>query len=808
MQGLTLSIGGLAVLASAASGRPAAAASPQAAPPAGVGSPRALLDRYCVTCHNTRLKTAALLLDRLDVNRVGADAEAWEKVVRKMRAGAMPPVGAPRPDGPAYDGFTTWLETALDAAAAERPNPGRTQTFHRLNRIEYQHAIRDLLALDLDMSGLLPADDAGYGFDNIAGILGLSPTLLERYMGAARKISQLAVGSPSLRPAFDVYRVAPDLAQDDRLTDLPLGTRGGITVRHQFPLDAQYEFTIELARNASNAIAGLTEPHQVEVTIDGERVQLFSVGQRRPPRIVTAPRPAALVEADAHLRVRVPVKAGRREVIVAFLKRPSAETEDLRRSFLKPAITQGDTKGQPYLDTVTISGPHDGRSAGDTPSRRRIFVCQPPNPGAEARCARQILSTLARRAYRRDVNETDLRFLLEFYREGRTTGTFEAGIENAIRRLLVSPAFLFRIEQDPPGVAPGMPYRISDLELASRLSFFLWSSIPDDQLLDLAGRGRLGDSDVLHEQVRRMLSDPRSQSLVSNFAGQWLYLRNVPAANPDPRLFPDFDDGLRQAFRRETELLFETVLRENRSVLEFLSADYTFVNERLARHYGIPNVYGSHFRRISLPRDSPRGGLLGQGSILTVTSFANRTSPVVRGAWIMENMLGSPPPPPPPNIPELKERNADGRVVSMRERMVMHRSNAACASCHAVMDPLGLPMESFDAVGRWRTRSESNKPIDTSGALPNGTTFDGPAGLRRALLSHPGTFITTVTEKLLTYALGRGVEHADAPAVRKVKRDASAHDYGFASLIAAIVESAAFQMRTSQPADVSGTRND
>ncbi|MCY4076523.1 MAG: DUF1592 domain-containing protein [Acidobacteria bacterium] len=765
---------------------------------AGAGQ-RALLDRYCVACHNDRLRTGGLTLasGAVDVTDVAAHAEVWEKVVRKLRAGAMPPRPRPRPEPAAYAEFRSWLEGELDDAAAADPNPGRTETFHRLSRTEYRNAVRDLLALDVDVGELLPADDTSYGFDNIAGVLGVSPTLMERYLSAARKISRLAVASPVPSPTAETFRIASDLGQDRRMEGLPFGTRGGMVVDYNFPEDAEYVF--EILPDGPLRI----EPHDLEVTIDGERIALLTVGKRPDP---DDPRGLYTPQIEA-LEVRTPVTAGPHAIGVAFLRKTSAEPEGIRKLYLRPFTGEGsggDSRYQPYVESVTIAGPYESsgaRPVEGTPSRERIFTCRPATGDAsaadEAACAREILATVARRAYRRPVGDDDVARLLTFYDRGRAAGSFDNGIEMALRRLLVSPEFLFRVERDPEGIAPGASYRLSDLELASRLSFFLWSSIPDDALLAAAERGELGDPEAFEAQVERMLADPRSEALVGNFAGQWLTLRNAAAVRPDEDEFPDFGEGLRQAFRRETELLFDSVLRESRSTLDLLAADYTFVNERLAQHYGIPNVRGSHFRRVVLDdADAARGGLLGHGSILTVTSYANRTSPVNRGKWVLENILGTPPPPPPPDVPELE--TAEGaEPLSMREAMEQHRANPVCASCHRLMDPLGLSLEPFDAIGRWRDREAGGAAIDASGELPDGTPFDGPSGLRAALLRHPDRFVTTVTEKLMTYALGRGVEHYDAPAIRAIVRDAARDDYRLSALVKGVARSTPFQMRRS-----------
>ena len=770
-----------------------AAGAGQGAAEGVVSAERALVDRYCATCHNDRLRTGGFSFDAIDLDDVAAYPEAFEKVVRKLRAGAMPPRPRPRPDQDAYDGFRARLEGELDRAAAANPNPGRTETLHRLSRTEYRNAVRDLLALDADVDQLLPADDTSYGFDNIAGVLGVSPTLMDRYLSAARKISRLAVASPVPSPTADTFRIASDLGQDERIEGLPFGTRGGVLVDYHFPEDAEY--VIEVMPDGPLRV----EPHQLEVTVDGERVELLTVGKAPDP---DEPRGLYVPTIDT-LKVRIPIKAGPRQVGVAFVRKTSAEPEGIRKLYRRPFTGEGsggDSRYQPYVESVTIAGPYEAsgaRPVEETPSYARVFVCRPAGavPADEAACARRILARLGRRAYRRPVTGDDVERLLTFYERGRAQGSFETGIEMALRRLLVSPEFLFRIERDPDGVAAGANYRLSDLELASRLSFFLWSSIPDDELLDVAARGELADPAEFERQARRMLADPRSDALVTNFAGQWLTLRNAAAVQPDEDAFPDFGEGLRQAFRRETELLFTSVLREERSTLDLLAADYTFVNERLAQHYGIPNVRGSHFRRVALDDDA-RGGLLGHGSILTVTSYANRTSPVLRGKWILENILGTPPPPPPPDVPDL-ETAEGGAPLSMREAMEQHRANPVCASCHQLMDPPGLSLENFDAVGRWRDRSETKAAIDASGTLPDGTEYEGPSGLKAALLRHPDRFVTTVTEKLLTYALGRGVEYYDAAAVRSIVRNAAENDYRLSSLILGVVESVPFQMRRS-----------
>jgi mono/diheme cytochrome c family protein len=757
------------------------------APAAMISASRAVLDRYCVTCHNKQLRTAGLTLDTMSLDRVGEAAPAWEKVVRKLRTGTMPPVGRPRPDRSTYDGLASWLETALDRHSASAPNPGRP-SIHRLNRAEYANVIRDLLGLEIDAGALLPADDTAYGFDNNADVLTLSPLLLERYMSAARRISRLALGDPTLRPSVESYAVSRYLVQDDRASeDLPFGTRGGIAVRHGFPLDGQYVISVHLQRRRSR------EPQELELRVDGVRVGTFTIGSDSGAQRSQEPADAPAV--DPRLEARVTVTAGQHLVGAALVQRMSAPEGTAPSQLPVGNISFAGRRGaETSIERIDIDGPYDSRTPADSPSRQKILVCRPSAEGNDEACARRVLSTLARRAYRRNITDRDLGRLLAFYTAEKAMGGFDAGIRSALERILVDPQFLFRIERDPPTVSPGTPYRVTDVELASRLSFFLWSSMPDEELLDLAVRGTLHQPPILERQVRRMLADARSSALVSNFAMQWLHVRNVPALAPDVNAFPAFDDNLRQAFLRETELFLESQLREDRSVAELLTANYTFVNERLARHYGLPHVYGSHFRRVTYP-DGRRAGLLGHGSILTVTSYATRTSPVVRGKWLLENILGAPPPAPPPNVPNLPERGVDGKAASVRERLEQHRSNPVCASCHAQMDPLGFALENFDAIGRWRTVGEGDSSIDATGALPDGARFEGPEELRTLLLARRENFVTTVVEKLLTYGLGRGVEYYDMPAIRKIRRDAAASDFRWSSLIAGVVKSAPFQMR-------------
>ena len=822
---LVLAGTGFLCVHAAATGAEAARGSggaPGRQPASGAESQRALLDRYCVTCHNQRLRTGGLALDALDLSRVGDAPAIWERVVLKLRGGMMPPAGRPRPDRQTYDGLRAWLEAELDRAAAARLEPGRVPT-HRLNRAEYANAVRDLLALEVDAAALLPADDTGHGFDNLAGTLALSPVLMERYLSAARRISRLAVGDPAIGPGFtsQVYAVPITMEQNDRMSeDLPFGSRAGLAVRHRFPLDGEYLVAIRLKRSVYEYIVNLDEAHDLDLRIDGRRVARFTVGGTAPGKPAPVTFSGTFVAAgeaeypsqdwddyrtgaDADLVVRVPVRAGTRVVGVSFVAK-SWEQEGVLQPPLREygaTVTETtDTSPRPEgpgVESVAIDGPYAASGPGQTASRARIFVCRPGRRAGDEDCAREILATLARRAWRRPVDDADLAPLLGFYRAGRETDGFEAGIRMALERLLIDPEFLFRIERDPADAPPGTPYRLSDLELASRLSFFLWSSIPDDDLLDAAIGGRLSDPVERERQVRRMLADARSRALVDNFAGQWLSLRSVEGIAPDPNLFPDFDENLREALRQETERFVESHLREDRSVVDLLRADHSFLNERLARHYGIPGVTGSHYRRVKLP-DGPRGGLLGHGSILAATSYGNRTSPVLRAKWLLENILGTPPAPPPPDIPPLPARGEAGEPRTVRERLARHRRNAACAVCHAPMDPLGFALENFDAVGAWRTR-DAGLPVDASAVLADGTTsFDGPAGLRRVLLDRSEQFVETVAEKLLTYALGRGIEHYDRPVVRAIAGAAAEDDYRWSSLILGIVESTPFRMRRSE----------
>ncbi|MBV9506011.1 MAG: DUF1592 domain-containing protein [Acidobacteriia bacterium] len=755
-----------------------------------MGSFRETLDKYCVTCHNQRLKTAGLTLDSLDLARVPEHPAEWEKVIRKLHAGTMPPPGLPRPGPETYKTLASWLETQLDQFAQTNPFPG-SPIVHRLNRSEYANAIRDLLALEIDPASLLPPDDSAYGFDNVSEALGVSPSLQEHYLSAALKIGALAVGDPNIPAGGETWRIRQDLSQNQHIEGMPLGTVGGTLVRYNFPLDGRYEFQAKLYRTNLDIVRGLETAHQVEFTVDGERIHLATIGGKDVLAAMFRKPTETGDAADAQLRVRVPVKAGPHVVTVAFVQNPQIAEPTRLQPFLRSSVDNFDWSGHPHLQTLSVAGPFEPTGSGDTPSRRRIFVCKPADAVSEAPCARQILSTLIRRAYRQPPSDADVGRAFQFYQAGRREGDFETGIELAVQRILASPKFLFRIERDPAGVSGA--YQISDMELASRLSFFLWSSIPDDQLLKVAAQGTLARPATLDRQVARMLSDPRSESLVSNFAGQWLQLRNLRNVQPNSDKFPDFDDNLRQSFRRETEMLFESVMREDRSIFDLLTADYTFVNERLARHYGIPDIYGSRFRRVAIAEEA-RKGLLGQGSILALTSHAERTSPVVRGKWILENILGTPVPPPPPDVPPLKENKEGEKPRTMREQMAEHRANAVCAGCHKIMDPIGFALENFDAVGAYRADDAGN-PIDASGELADGSKVDGVVGLRRALVSRPELFAGTFAEKLLTYALGRGLDYHDMPAVRRIVRDAARENYRFSAFIMGVAHSVPFRMR-------------
>jgi hypothetical protein len=741
-----------------------AAPAPRPGAASAVAADPAFVKQYCLGCHNSRAKAGGLPLDTLDPANVEGHADAWEKVVRKLRTGMMPPEGAAKPAAAVREAFTASLEAALDAVAARRLDPG-APALHRLNRAEYANAIRDLLALDVDVNALLPPDDSTAGFDNIADVLGVSPALIEGYVAAAAKISRLAMGDPAIGLDRAVYRVAGDLSQDEHLEGLPLGTRGGIVVRHTFPLDADYDLQVGQAgggRLGGPPAAG-PRTDDLYVAIDGTRVTLQGRGATR---------------------LRIP--AGQHAIAAATIVRTRTSGADgvFHIESRTPGITQ-----------ITIAGPYNATGPGDTPTRRRVLVCTPASAVDEEPCARRILSALATRAYRRPVaaSAAELKTLLDFYRSGREGASFERGIQSALSRLLVDPQFLFRLEREPANVAAGAAYRLTDLDLASRLSFFLWSSVPDDELIDVAARGGLQDPVTLERQVRRMLADPRAEALVANFAGQWLFLRELKNVRPDS---PDFDGNLRASMQRETELLFRTILQEDRSIVEFLDSDFTFVDERLAAHYGIPNVRGSRMRRVPLPADSPRRGLLGHASVLTLTSAANRTSPVVRGKWVLENVLGTPPPQPPPGVETNLEKDPEQvKATSLRQRLELHRGSPACAACHRLIDPIGLALENFDHTGKWRDL-DGKAPIDATGQLADGTKVNGPDAVRRALLARSDVFVTVVAEKLLTYAVGRPMRPEDMPAVRAIVRGAAPGRYRFSSMILEVVKTPQFQMRT------------
>ena len=720
---------------------------------------QALVDKYCATCHNARTLSGNLSLAGLDVTAPADHPETFEKVIRKVRAGLMPPAGMPRPERATLDGFAGRLETNLDRAAALAPNPG-SHLLHRMNRTEYANAIRDLLHLDVDATTLLPADDSSEGFDNIADALRVSPALVERYTSAAVKVSRLAVGNLLLTASTATYRVPGDLAQSNHLDGLPLGTRGGTLIEHTFPLDAEYSFRIRIRGAAIGLAAANLQGEEIEISLDGERINL--------------------VPATATIDLKLPMKAGPHTLGVTFVRKPPPGADEVWEIF---ATNSG-------VQSVAITGPLIPSGVGDTPSRQRIFVCRPASAADESACAKRILATVARRAFRQPVSDADVQLLTTFYETGRQNGGFDAGIEQGLARVLVDPRFVFRLEREPAGTVEEKPYRISDLELASRLSFFLWSSIPDDQLLDVAVAGKLHEPAVLEQQTRRMLADSKARALVTNFGGQWLYLRELKNARPETT---GFSENLRQSLRRETEMLLESIVREDRSVIDVLNADYTFVDETLARHYGIPSVRGSRFRRVAVT-DEARRGLLGHGSFLLVTSVANRTSPVSRGKWVLENLLGVAPPLPPPNVPAIDESPEAAKASSLRQKMEIHRGNPTCAACHRIMDPIGFTLENFDLVGRWRTR-DGNAPIDATSELFDGTPLDGPVSLRNALLARSDVFVRTATEKLMTYGTGRALKYYDMPVVRQIARDAATNDYRFSSLVLGIVKSEPFQMK-------------
>ncbi|OLE85949.1 MAG: hypothetical protein AUG08_16185 [Acidobacteria bacterium 13_1_20CM_2_55_15] len=775
---------------------------------------RAIINQYCSTCHSDKAKAAGMDsarkidFDRLDIAGLSRDAETWERVVRKLRAGMMPPSGIRRPDRETYKGLIAWLENELDRnAVTYTPPPG----LHRLNRTEYANVLQDLLDLNIDPAKYLPSDDSTRGFDNIAGALGVSSTLVEAYVSAAQKISRLAIGEAAT-PSLTVYRTPEDTSQDYHIEGLPFGTRGGMLIRHVFPSDGEYQITITpiFGDNMSPQGFGSVPCEKLEVLLDGERIELldWQGGGRTPPANCGGRRVAAVQSGQTgqdlgrtSMKIRISTKAGLHDLGVTFLQTNFAPILDLDQHFMRDTVQTGPTPGFtyfPHVGTVRIEGPYNAKQAEDSPSRRKIFICRPTTPADETACARKIISNLATHAFRRPAINADVDSLMAFYQEGRREAKFEDGIENALARILTDPKFIYRIEAEPPNVKQGETYRVSDIDLASRLSFFLWSTIPDDELIRVAGQGKLRDPVVLEQQVRRMLKHPKAEALAVNFAGQWLNLRGLQAVGPIPMLFPDFDDPLRQAMRREVELLFDSIVREDRNVTDLLTADYTFINERLAKHYGIPNIYGSQFRRVTLGPDTDvRKGLTGKGAFLVTTAKPERTSPVTRGKWIMTNILGMSPPDPPPNVPPLPPRMTDAagnaKEPSMRQKMLDHRVRSDCVQCHSMMDPIGFSLENFDAIASWRTHDEGN-PVDPAATVFDGTKINGPTGLRTWLATYSDQFVEVVAEKLLTYALGRGVEYQDMPLVRSLARDAAKNGNKFSALVLGIVKSKPFQM--------------
>ena len=776
------------------------------------------INQYCLACHNDALSTANVSFQNIDLSDVSTHGALPEKVLSQLRNRRMPPMEMPKPADDTYDELVEWLEREIDTLASNNPNPGRTDTFHRLNRAEYANAVRDLLSIEVDVEEMLPADDIdAYGFDNMADVLTVSPALMERYLSAARKIARLAVGENPIGPASQTYEVPILLNQADRMSDdLPFGSRGGVAMQHYFPVAGKYDLTLRLHRNYVNYIRGMGSRHEIEVRFDGKLIETFRVGGEEPD-VLQAPASYGgnqfgdreweeyMLFADSNLRLRFDAEAGPHVLGVSFVRRftePEGVLQPPQSVFAAAVNEMRD--GDAAIEVAQITGPFEASGPGSTPSRDAIFICSPnSNEGSsEEACAIEILSNIAHKAYRRPLQQLDLDTLLNFYQLGRKDGRFEfdAGIQLAIERILISPDFLFRVEQDPLNIESGSDYELTDLELASRLAFFLWSSIPDEELLTLAEQGQLQDSQILEQQTRRMLKDPRSKALVENFAGQWLYLRNLPSLVPDAVEFPEFDENLRAAFREESELYFESLIKEDRSVLDLLGAGYTFLNERLATHYGIDGIYGSHFRKVQLEGVSAkqRGGILGQGSLLTATSYANRTSPVLRGKWVLTNILGTPPPPPPADVPDLPETGEDGQPATIRDRMIQHRKDPNCAVCHLPMDPLGLALENFDAIGRWRDSGEAELPIDASGQLPNGTQFYGLDGLREILLDRSSEFVGTITEKMFAYAIGRPPEYFDKPTIREITRTAALDNYRWSSIIIEIVKSAPFRTRRTE----------
>jgi len=771
--------------------KPPAAAKAAATRSTSVITPKVaqqVLDQYCVGCHNSRTLVANFSLEKVDLASVGDHPEIWERVIRKMRAGMMPPPGLPRPPLSRYEGVRDWLETEMDRKAGAHPNPGSV-ILHRLNRTEYANAVRDLLALEVDATSLLPADDSARGFDNVAGSLTISPTLLEAYNTAAARVARMAVGF--WKSPIEAAYIAPgDTSQTERLEGLPFGTRGGMAVRHVFPSNGEYRFSV-----ANFGVGKFIPGEKLAFFIDNEMVEV------RDYRGVGLSA-ANSSDNDGVIEVTVPVKAGSHLVGVTFLAENYRPSLDLIRQYDRKSLEDNpipQLQYHPAIGSLRIRGPFTATRATDSASIKKIFTCNPASPAQEVACANEILTTLMRRAYRRPATAQDMEWVRGFYQEGRRDGTFQDGIELALRRILTSPQFLVRAEQEPDNIQAGQAYRITDLELASRLSFLLWSSIPDDALIDIAAKNQLHLPLVLEREVKRMLADPKADALVQNFGDQLLYLRNLPSTAPDGVFYPNWDDELRKSFRRETELLFSSVIQGNRSIVDLLNSDYTFLNERLAKHYGIPNIYGSQFRRVALgPELTYRRGLLGQGSVLALAWQQNfRTSPVKRGVWVLENILGTPPPEPPPNVPPLEDSNADNKVMTLREQMTLHRKNEPCAGCHKLMDPIGFSLENFDADGSWRTKQggQGGVPIDATSTIWDGTQINGPVELRQALLKYSPQFVRTITEKLMTYSLGRGVENEDMPVVRSIVRNAQRDNYRFLSILMGVVKSDPFQMR-------------
>ncbi len=751
-----------------------------------------MLDKYCVRCHNDIEFKGKTSFEALNLDDLHADAKTWEGIARKLRLGSMPPRDVDQPERQQVMKFVNALETDLDVAARTKPNTG-APTLHRLNRTEYANAIRDVLGLAIDPAGLIPPDDSSGGFDNMAQVLTITPALLEGYLSASAKVAAMAIGDPAIRPVFSTYRAKADQSQDSAVEGAPLGTMGGLVIDHYFPLDGEYLFEPKLYRGILAMVRGLETPNTLEITIDKQRIHVANFGGHEDNVKSHANAYATADEVDGRLSVRVPVKAGPHRITVTFLRKPLVQSAEVWQQYQRTLIDSNEDKGTPHLDKVNIVGPYNAAGAGATPSRQKIFTCRPESAAKEEACATEIVSTLSRRAWRRPVEKAEVAELLSFYKLGRESGSFDNGIEIAIRRIISGPEFLFRAEADPPGLKPGTPYRIGDLELASRLSFFLWSTVPDEELVAIASKGKLRNPKVLKAQVQRMLADPKSSTLVTNFASQWLTLRNLQSVVPDPALFPDFDNNLREGFIQETEMLVDSIIREDRNVVDLLNADYTFVNERLARHYGIPGVYGNRFRRVPIT-DEARRGLLGQGSFLTLTSVATRTSAVQRGKWVLTNLLASPPPAPPPNVPAL-EASAGGEPKTLREQLSAHRADPVCSACHKVMDPIGFSLENYDAVGRWRDKDKGLK-IDATDVVFDGSEVGGASGLRNFLLGKQDMFVRALTEKMMSFALGREVDYYDMPAVRTILRDAAAQQNRFSAIVMGIVTSDAFMMRT------------